>query len=314
MTDDPIRTLDQAALSAWHDALKATGNTTIEQQCLQQESRRHRNGLAVKTIIHALTRTLAVPVIAMGVLFGSDDTPAAQGVISGEFVSVIPNADPAATRPGVSPHELVAVVADPPKAGAAGRTVRVYVCDGDPSTAGDAEWFTGTVVGNQFDLASVDGDASVQVTLVAGTATGTLALPDGRTLEFTAKPAANGGGLYDILVLPNGVRRGLSAGGNQLQGRVVSETVVQVVSDTVVRTLATRLVDFTITTPEGETFQTEGVVVSRGSPAARSLVAIVVSIRPPGVFQIAGRTSTIKQGREPRDFITTGFIVFTADN
>jgi hypothetical protein len=38
MTDGPIRTLDQALLSAWQDELKATRNPIIKEPCLQQES------------------------------------------------------------------------------------------------------------------------------------------------------------------------------------------------------------------------------------------------------------------------------------
>ena len=37
MTAEPIRTLDQALLSAWQDELKATPNPIIKEQCLQQE-------------------------------------------------------------------------------------------------------------------------------------------------------------------------------------------------------------------------------------------------------------------------------------
>ena len=37
MTAEPIRTLDQALLSAWQDELKATPNPIIKEPCLQQE-------------------------------------------------------------------------------------------------------------------------------------------------------------------------------------------------------------------------------------------------------------------------------------
>jgi hypothetical protein len=38
MTEEPLRTLHQALLSAWQDELKATPNPIIKEQCLQQES------------------------------------------------------------------------------------------------------------------------------------------------------------------------------------------------------------------------------------------------------------------------------------
>jgi hypothetical protein len=37
MTEELIRTLDQAVLSAWQDELKAIGNRNLRQQCQQQE-------------------------------------------------------------------------------------------------------------------------------------------------------------------------------------------------------------------------------------------------------------------------------------
>jgi hypothetical protein len=37
MTEEPLRTLHQALLSAWQDELKAACNPIIKEQCLQQE-------------------------------------------------------------------------------------------------------------------------------------------------------------------------------------------------------------------------------------------------------------------------------------
>src|SRR5215208_4326246 len=37
MNDEPTCTFDQAVLSAWQDELKATGDATLEQQCLERE-------------------------------------------------------------------------------------------------------------------------------------------------------------------------------------------------------------------------------------------------------------------------------------
>src|SRR5215217_4894216 len=38
MTDEPLRTLDQAILAAWQAELKAANNPKLKQQCLQRES------------------------------------------------------------------------------------------------------------------------------------------------------------------------------------------------------------------------------------------------------------------------------------
>src|SRR5215212_8924983 len=61
--------------------------------------------------------------------------------IAGQFVGAAGN------------DTFVVVVADVPVTVDSERKVQVFVCDGKPQ--GIAEWFTGSVAGNTFDLTSV---------------------------------------------------------------------------------------------------------------------------------------------------------------
>lgn len=115
------------------------------------------------------------------------------------------------------------VVNDPRPSGA--RAIRVYICDGDGSAEGDAEWFTGIIRGDTFNLTYSDGDANIQGQLTEAAATGTVSLPDGRTLSFRAVPARKGGGFYDVFLLANGTKQGVSSSGATHTSRVISERV-----------------------------------------------------------------------------------------
>jgi hypothetical protein len=110
----------------------------------------------------------------------------------------------------------VAVVAAPAKEGQQQRDVNVYVCDGD----GINEWLPGSVTGENFKLVSDDGDAEVTGKLTRSGVTGTVELPNGKSLDFQAKPATGPGGLYAITVRPDGRMTGTSSTGGELQGRV----------------------------------------------------------------------------------------------
>jgi hypothetical protein len=150
-------------------------------------------------------RALTAPALVF-LLLGSLAAGAAQAVVSGEFVGAIPNPDPI-DPPGGNADELVAVVVnDPSPTGQ--RAIRVYLCDGDPSIQGDAEWFTGVITGDTFNLTSSDGDATAQGVFTETAVTGTVSLPDGRSLSFRALPAQAGGGFYDVFLLANGILQG----------------------------------------------------------------------------------------------------------
>jgi len=151
--------------------------------------------------------------VAVALLFpGGDDASAAQAVVSGEFVGAIPNSDPK-DPPGGPADELVAVaVYDPSPTGA--RPIRIYICDSEAiSPDGDAEWFTGIITGDAFNLSSADGDASVQGQLTETAVIGTATLADGRVLNFRAVRARAGAGLFEFFFLTNRSYSGISVSG-----------------------------------------------------------------------------------------------------
>jgi hypothetical protein len=110
---------------------------------------------------------------------------------------------------------FIAVVAAPAKNGQQAREVKVYVCDG----FGINEWFPGSATGDRFKLTSDDGDAEVNGRLTASSVTGTVTLPDGKSIRFNGKPATGPGGLYDVTASRGGQLRGTSTTEARLAGR-----------------------------------------------------------------------------------------------
>jgi hypothetical protein len=222
-------------------------------------------------------RALVAPALAAGLLLGSN---AAQAVVSGEFVGAIPNPDPI-DPPGGNADELVAVVVN--DASPTGRrAIRVYLCDGDPTAQGDAEWFIGVITGDTFNLTSSDGDATTQGQLTETAATGTVSLPDGRTVSFRALPARAGGGFYDVFLLANGTLQGVSPSGNTFTARVVSE-----------RTVGAQLIQTAaviIQTLEGQTIRYQATFIILGQTQEQASANIVV----PTAKRATGRGNNIK--------------------
>jgi hypothetical protein len=166
--------------------------------------------------------------MAIALLFPGENVSAAQAVTSGEFVgsayniAAAPNPDPK-DPPGGAADEIVAVVVnDPGPTG--GRIIRVYICDGEIGAQGDAEWFTGSIAGDSFNLTSASGDARLQGQLTETAVTGTATLADGRTVNLRAVPVSAGAGLFEIFYLPNDLLIGISASGATLRGQIVNET------------------------------------------------------------------------------------------
>jgi hypothetical protein len=247
----------------------------------------HQNGFDGKTITRAIMRTFAVPAVAIGLLLGSDDAGAAQGVVSGEFVGAIPNSDPK-DSPGGPADELVAVIVN--DAGPTGRrAIRVYICDGDGSAQGDAEWFTGVITGDTFNLTSSDGDATTQGQLMEIAATGTVSLPDGRTLSFRALPARAG----DVFLLANGTKQVVSPSGNTHTSRVLSERVQG--------NMTIKIVQDTIRTLEGQTFTYRARLVGIGQPKTQAIAIIALN----NARDAKGRGSEIKSGSKELSWINT---------
>jgi hypothetical protein len=109
---------------------------------------------------------------------------------------------------------LVAVVAAPPAGEQPKRNISIYVADGRRVT----EWFAGSAAANSFTASSDDRDARIKGTLSGGAVTGTLDLPDGKTVKYEATPATGAAGLYDLSVSRKGELTGASAAGIGLKG------------------------------------------------------------------------------------------------
>ena len=211
-------------------------------------------------------------------------------MVSGEFVGAIPNAGPR-DPPGGPADELVAVaVYDPSPTGA--RRIRIYICDSEQlSPAGDAEWFTGTITGDAFNLPSADGDARIQGQLTETAVTGTATLPDGRVLNFRAVPAQAGAGLYEFFFLVDRSYSGLSAGGAEFKGTVIRQTTVRGIVHRVIRGTVKTLTGVT-TPPFNVLTRISGKEVPPGSLPSSVIIL-------PNATGVAGRSNQIRSKEGP---------------
>ncbi len=109
--------------------------------------------------------------------------------------------------------------------------MRVFVTDGLPD--GNAEWFEGKADGETFKLTSKSGKATIEGTIEAFDADGTVTLADGQTRNFFTRPAGDGAGVFEITVAADGTWTGTSLDGSTLtakqtgpyvEGSVVSST------------------------------------------------------------------------------------------
>jgi hypothetical protein len=111
---------------------------------------------------------------------------------------------------------FVAVVASPTQKGKDRRDLTLYICDGRRL----CEWFTGSATEDGFAATSNDRDAKAKGKLSDKAVTGTIELPGGRTVRYTASPATATAGLYNLTVSSKGRLRGTSAAGVGLKGEV----------------------------------------------------------------------------------------------
>lgn len=109
---------------------------------------------------------------------------------------------------------FVSVVASPSAKGQDKRGVTVFVCDAKRL----CDWYSGSAAGNRFVATAEKGDGRAKGKLSGKAATGTIALPNGRTLRYVAGPATATSGLYDLTVSRNGKLSGASAAGVGLEG------------------------------------------------------------------------------------------------
>lgn len=109
---------------------------------------------------------------------------------------------------------FVAVVAAPAAGKRDRRDVTVYVCDARRL----CEWLSGSVSRNSFEATAEDRDADATGKLSAEAATGTVELPDGKTVRYNAARATGPAGLYDLTVSSDGDLSGASEAGVALKG------------------------------------------------------------------------------------------------
>lgn len=139
--------------------------------------------------------------LLVGCADDADPSPprTAAGVVAGSFVGKVADVD-----------ALVAIVTD-------GQRVRAYVCDGPGRQL--AEWAEGPADGGHVELTS-RGGTRFAIDVTAGSASGTITMPDGRALRFAAAPATGVAGLYELTFTPDGSFGGGSANGASLAARV----------------------------------------------------------------------------------------------
>jgi hypothetical protein len=138
---------------------------------------------------------------------GGTDAETVEGddVVLGSFVGQVPGTE-----------AFVAVVAEPAPGGEGSGAVQVYLSDG----GGLSEWFSGPISDSTFVAGSDDGDAETEGELSADSVTGTVELPDGRTVEYEATPPSGAAGLYDLTVSVAGELSGASAAGLGVTGEI----------------------------------------------------------------------------------------------
>jgi hypothetical protein len=234
-------------------------------------------------------RVAAPLALALALLCPGEHVSAAQTVVSGEFVGTatlgtVPNPDPKDPPAGAADELVAVVVNDPGPTG--GRIIRVYICDGEIGAQSDAEWFTGSIAGDVFNLTSASGDARVQGQLTETAVTGTATLADGRTLNLRAVPVSAGAGLFEIFFLPNDLLAGVSASGATLHGQIVNETEQGAVT--------TRTVQGLITVLGGPTIAFTGLQGQFVNDTGTDLQ--VTTIVAPNATQFKGRGAEIKAG------------------
>lgn len=213
------------------------------------------------TLLLGLVLTLAVALLAR--CSSSEEEKA----IVGQFVG------------GAGDDTFVAVAADEPVIIDSERKVQVFVCDGKPQ--GIAEWFTGMVAGNTFDLTSVSGNAQIRGSLAQTSVSGTATLPDGWSLDFDASRTRRreGGGIYELTSTPDGQLSGSSKNGAQLVGRVESNgTVIG-----------------TIILPDSETIDYSWRAVSEGGGGVVQPDSYTVIVRD-GAQEARGRSGDVRGG------------------
>jgi hypothetical protein len=146
---------------------------------------------------------------------GGDDTaettetrPKPAEPVDGSFVGELSGGD-----------GFVAVLASPATEGQKRRDVELFVVDGERVSA----WFSGQISNNAFVAKAGDGDAEARGKLSEESATGSVELPGGKRVRYSAGRPAGAAGFYDLNVTPAGKLKGASAAGIGVRGAITLE-------------------------------------------------------------------------------------------
>jgi hypothetical protein len=162
----------------------------------------------IRTLLHS-SITFSVIIIAFSLLAlaGCSDSTAPATAITGTFVGL---------AQGTTVPTLVTVdVGQTDSTGS--RRVTVYACDS--KELGTIIWFVGQVSGNDFTIASSNGEATVTGQLSESGVTGKVE-DAAVTFQFSLRRAIPGEGIYTVTVASNGDMYGLSLDGRtRLEGK-----------------------------------------------------------------------------------------------
>jgi hypothetical protein len=153
--------------------------------------------MRTRTAAFSLAVLLLAPLAACG--SGDDgDDKASEKAVDGTFVGKVSGTD-----------AYVAVVAAPAARGKDRRDLTLYMSDGGRLS----ESFSGAAERNSFVARSEDDDAEAKGKLAGNSVSGTVKLPDGKTVDYRASRATAAAGLYDLTVSREGQLTGASATG-----------------------------------------------------------------------------------------------------
>lgn len=136
------------------------------------------------------------------------------------------------------------------------REVRAYLCGEEVN-----EWFSGSVTGNDLDLASANG-GWLEGTLTSGAASGTINISDDSTVPFETSPATGLAGLYNVSRSADGQLSGSSERGGRIEGQIADRAQGDAYP-----------ISGTITPPEGQP-QNFGLLASPNAPDDFRLIAL----------------------------------------
>jgi hypothetical protein len=185
------------------DCFLSHQRTGVNMNCVfhREPERSRRTSIACSTV---------TAVLSLSSLIACSDSTSPAGNVSGSFVGL---------AEGTAVTTLVTVDAGQPDTSGM-RTVTVYACDSKEQ--GTIIWFVGRVSGNDFTVASSNGEATVTGRLSQDGVTGKV--QDATvTFPYSLRRANPGEGIYTVTVASNGDMQGVSLDGRtRLEGHYPS--------------------------------------------------------------------------------------------